>query len=310
MVPARFLGLTFAAALAAQLAISIAASAQPAPVSAVATAKASRPASRAAVKKKPTARPSPTRASPARISRPTRVSRYAPVELFHINRRETMRLRLYDERGRTIPGVQKRIERFLRCHHTNKQHRIDPRLVRLIFETGHAYPGRRVEVISGYRHPSVARNPKSPHMKGLACDLRVVGVKNSELRDYLRRRFQRVGIGYYPNSAFVHLDVRKDKSAFWIDYSGPGQAAAYAEKPFEDLRTGRADTFRPGTSAVPVEPGAGAEGEADVPTLGSGAVESPSAPGALAGDPAATPAAGTSPQSGSIPGGGGPRAGQ
>ena len=43
----------------------------------------------------------------------------------------------------------------------------------------------------------------------------------------------------------MHLDVRKERSAFWIDYSGPGERAVYSENPSEDLRTGRADTYRP-----------------------------------------------------------------
>src|SRR5215831_5963098 len=55
--------------------------------------------------------------------------------------------------------------------------------------------------VAGYRHPEVAKNPHSPHMKGLACDFRVAGVKNTTLRDYLRRNFNKVGVGYYPNSS-------------------------------------------------------------------------------------------------------------
>ena len=43
----------------------------------------------------------------------------------------------------------------------------------------------------------------------------------------------------------MHLDVRKEKSAFWIDYSGPGERAIYSENPNEDLKTGRADTYKP-----------------------------------------------------------------
>ena len=82
-------------------------------------------------------------------------------------------------------------------------------------------------------------------MKGLACDFRVDGVKATELRDYLRKNFEKIGVGYYPNSTFVHLDVRKERSAFWIDYSGPGERAVYSENPNEDLKTGRADTYRP-----------------------------------------------------------------
>jgi hypothetical protein len=43
----------------------------------------------------------------------------------------------------------------------------------------------------------------------------------------------------------VHLDVRQGPSAFWIDYSGPGENALYSDNASEDLKSGRADTFRP-----------------------------------------------------------------
>jgi uncharacterized protein YcbK (DUF882 family) len=169
----------------------------------------------------------------------------APVMLEHVNRHEAMSLRLRDGEGRPVKGIQKRFDRFLRCHHTNVQHAMSPRLMRLMYQTGRHWPGHRLEVVAGYRHPEVAKNPHSPHMKGLACDFRVEGVKNTKLRDYLRRNFQKVGVGYYPNSTFVHLDVRKDKSAFWIDYSGPGDRAMYSENPGGDLKSGRAEKFHP-----------------------------------------------------------------
>jgi hypothetical protein len=73
----------------------------------------------------------------------------------------------------------------------------------------------------------------------------VEGVKNTDLRDYLRKSFKKVGVGYYPNSTFVHLDVRKDRSAFWIDYSGPGDRAMYSETPEQDMKNGRADAYHP-----------------------------------------------------------------
>jgi uncharacterized protein YcbK (DUF882 family) len=169
----------------------------------------------------------------------------APVVLYAINRREAMALKLRDSRGRPVKGMQRQFDHFLRCHYTNVQHKMDPRLMRLLYQTGRHWPGHRVEVVSGYRHPTVAKNPHSPHMKGLACDFRVEGVKAAELRDYLRRTFDRIGVGYYPNSSFVHLDVRKDKSAFWIDYSGPGERAVYSQTPDQDLRTGRAESYHP-----------------------------------------------------------------
>lgn len=174
-----------------------------------------------------------------------KVNPYAPVELFAINGKETLQLRLRDDKGRPLRNVQKRFDRFLRCHHTNKVYPMNPRLVRVLYQVGKHYPGRRLEVVSGYRHPSAAKNPRSPHMKGQACDFRVTGIKNTELRDYLRSGFEKVGVGYYPNSSFVHLDMRKDRSAFWIDYSGPGERAIYAENARADLKNGRADTYKP-----------------------------------------------------------------
>lgn len=178
-------------------------------------------------------------------ARPKPAPRSGPVELYAVNTHETLMLRLRDDKGRPLRGVQKRFDRFLRCHHTNVQHAMNPRLVRVLYQVGRHYPGRRVEVVSGYRHPSVAKNPHSPHMQGLACDFRIAGIKNADLRDYLRRDLQNVGVGYYPNSSFVHLDVRKDRSAFWIDYSGPGDRAMYSEAPGVDLRTGRAEAYKP-----------------------------------------------------------------
>jgi hypothetical protein len=50
-------------------------------------------------------------------------------------------------------------------------------------------------------------------------------VANKTLSEALRR-FSNVGVGYYPNSVFVHLDVR-ETSGYWVDYSRPGEKAIY-----------------------------------------------------------------------------------
>ena len=187
------------------------------------------------------ARKLPTMRAPGRARVPAGAT---PVLLFHVNHRESLRLRLSDERGRPIRGLQRQIDHFLRCHYTNQRHAMNPRLTRLLYETGQHFPGKRIEVVSGYRHPRFAKNPHSPHKQGLACDMRVPGVKNTELRDFFRAHFKSVGVGYYPNSSFVHLDVRRGASAFWIDYSGPGETALYSRNAIEDLKTGRADRWR------------------------------------------------------------------
>jgi len=175
-----------------------------------------------------------------------KANRYAPVELYQINTKETLKLRLHDDKGMPVKGWKKRFDRFMRCHQTGKVYKMDQRLAQMLYQIGRQFEGRRLEVISGYRHPKVAKNPKSPHKQGLACDFRVAGVSNATLRDYLRKSFDHAGVGYYPNSVFVHLDNRKQgPRAFWIDYAGPGEAAMYAENPGEELRSGRADRQQP-----------------------------------------------------------------
>jgi uncharacterized protein YcbK (DUF882 family) len=249
--------------------------------------KAPAPAPKAAAKPavKPAAKPAvkPARATAKKRTPP----KPKVVELFQVNTKESLRLRFVDDRGRRIPGLQRRADRFFRCHHTGRVSRMNPRLIKLLFDTGRHWPASRLEVVSGYRHPKVAKNPRSPHMKGLACDFRVVGVKNTDLRDYLRRAFPHVGVGYYPNSSFVHLDVRKGGSAFWIDYSGPGENALYSDNPGEDLRSGRADSFRPTTidpawaehdePPAPVEVAGGAPGREAQPAAAGAVGQSPAA---------------------------------
>ncbi len=154
--------------------------------------------------------------------------------LFALNSRESYHLRP-NKKGRfDLKGWA----RFLRCHHTGRRHAMHPRLANLLYEVAKHFDWKRIEIVAGYRAPRVAKqkgNPRSPHKQGIACDFRVSGISSTELRDFVRTAFDKVGIGWYPNSDFVHLDVGRRVSAFWIDYSGPGQRAKYSKNPGQDL---------------------------------------------------------------------------
>jgi LysM repeat protein len=93
------------------------------------------------------------------------------------------------------------------------------RLIRLLVEVSDRFAGRPLRVVSGYRTASYYED--SRHKQSSAVDFVVVGVPNAIICEYLRE-LEDVGVGYYPNSSFVHLDVRKE-SAYWVDYSGPGE---------------------------------------------------------------------------------------
>ncbi|MCU0663388.1 MAG: LysM peptidoglycan-binding domain-containing protein [Myxococcota bacterium] len=107
---------------------------------------------------------------------------------------------------------------------------LHPRLVQLLSRVAERYPGRAIQIISGHR-PNRTKQHRSKHAQGRALDFRVDGVNNHELYAFIRS-LPKTGTGYYPNSMFVHLDVR-DQSVTWTDYSGPGQTAQY-RKPTSD----------------------------------------------------------------------------
>jgi uncharacterized protein YcbK (DUF882 family) len=181
------------------------------------------------------------------------------VELLAINTHETFHLRP-DLHGRLTHAMLHGWNRFLRCHHTGRVHAMSTRLAQLIYEVAQHFEFRKVLVVAGYRAPRIARekgNPKSPHKKGVACDFRIEGVPNTDLRDF-ERTLPHVGVGYYPNSDFVHLDVdpsRKRHSAFWIDYSRPGERARYSHNPEADLEEEEQQRdVADGAALVPDEP--------------------------------------------------------
>jgi uncharacterized protein YcbK (DUF882 family) len=167
------------------------------------------------------------------------------AELFALNTHESFKLRP-DAKGRVTKLSLRGWNHFLRCHHTGRVHAMSTRLAQLIYDVDKHFDFKRILVVAGYRAPRVARekgNPKSPHKKGVACDFRIEGIANTELRDY-ERTLPKVGVGYYPNSEFVHLDVdplRNKHAAFWIDYSRPGERARYSKNPEGDLQAEKSE---------------------------------------------------------------------
>jgi uncharacterized protein YcbK (DUF882 family) len=164
---------------------------------------------------------------------------YPPMKLEAVNGGERATLRLYDRRGRTVKPTVRKMWSMMKCHLTGKQRPIHWRLIRSMYRISRRYAGKTIYIYSGYRARRVASLPNSNHVKGRALDLRVEGVSNKALRDFLMVTFKPAGIGYYPNGPFVHFDVREKQSAFWVDSSGKGEAAEYAANPYDVLRAER-----------------------------------------------------------------------
>ena len=125
--------------------------------------------------------------------------------------------------NRVLSGAKRAIGRVFRAGRIRAG--VNSRLIRLLARVSDEFGGRPIRVVSGYRDTSYSR--ESRHKLGRAVDLSIPGVPNTALRDYLLT-LPNVGVGYYPNSTFVHLDVR-DHKTYWVDYSGPGEAPRYGE---------------------------------------------------------------------------------
>ena len=99
--------------------------------------------------------------------------------------------------------------------------RIHRRLIWHLYTVGQHYDAS-IDVVSGFRKEE---RKTSRHKQGRAVDFRIKGVKPKELWEFCKR-FHPVGVGYYPTSRFIHLDVR-DRTHYWIDDSGPGEKPRY-----------------------------------------------------------------------------------
>ncbi len=109
-------------------------------------------------------------------------------------------------------------------HGTAPSRHLDQGLLTRMQAIAAHFPGKSLRVASSYRPMST----RSYHQTGRAVDLVVAGVSNEDLVAFCRT-LPDTGCGYYPNSSFVHVDVRKHGTGhvYWIDASKPGESARY-----------------------------------------------------------------------------------
>ena len=163
------------------------------------------------------------------------------IRFVRVHNNKRLNLRLLNRKGRVIHKSRVALSKLARDRRGKKRFRLlHPRLVQLLHRVANHFPGETIEIVSGYR-AARRRGHLSKHNVGQAVDFRVTNVSNKELYSYIRT-LPGTGTGYYPNSVFVHLDVRKRKYT-WTDVSGPGEAARY-------LKSGEGETAAPEVEAA------------------------------------------------------------
>lgn len=137
-----------------------------------------------------------------------------PLSFFHTHTGE--HLKVLHSPGRYKPVVQKKLNLFLRDFRTGDTHTIDPFLLDIISKIKKKAGSKgTIEVISGYRSPFTNQQmherssgvaKKSLHTKGQAIDIRIDGLPTRKLHE-IAVALELGGVGYYPQSDFVHLDT-------------------------------------------------------------------------------------------------------
>ena len=133
----------------------------------------------------------------------------------NLNTGETLHTIYRVKAGYVRAGLSE-INRLMRDHHVDQVYPIDPRVLDLLYALRLKLAADKpFHIISGYRSPEtnamlayqkdgVAAN--SLHMYGQAVDIRVPGRSLKLVRD-AAVRLAAGGVGYYPRTNFVHVDV-------------------------------------------------------------------------------------------------------
>lgn len=128
----------------------------------------------------------------------------------------------YWSAGSYDPVALEDINYVLRDHRAEEVEQIAPELLDLLTRVRRELGTRNpYHVISGYRSPQTNAKlrtksngvaKKSLHMQGKAIDVRIPGVALADLRQ-VGLDLEAGGVGYYPGSNFVHLDIGRPR--FW-----------------------------------------------------------------------------------------------
>jgi len=123
---------------------------------------------------------------------------------------------VYWRDGTYLPEGLAQISYHLRDFRTGGVKPIDPTLLNILHHlTSTIEHSRPINVISGYRTPATnamlaARSdkvaPNSFHMRGQAIDIRLPDFATTGIRD-VALNIGMGGVGYYPESDFIHLDT-------------------------------------------------------------------------------------------------------
>ena len=149
------------------------------------------------------------------------------LELSSVNfKGETVSVDLYDQDGAFDDAALDELYHLWRCRRTGTEKPIDPHLfevLSLIYD----HFQQPLELVSGFRNQD---HTTSYHFHGSAADIRVKGVPDKDLHEFVQSLDTgHQGFGRYPRAGFIHVDVRPS-SYRWVDRSPPNDNMGHPKK--------------------------------------------------------------------------------
>jgi len=144
------------------------------------------------------------------------------LSFYNTHTGESLKKAVFWADGHYNPESIEEINYILRDHRTGTEIEMDPVLFDLLYDLRRTLgTDKPLHIISGYRSPqtnNLLRHNSSGvakgslHMRGKASDIRIPGISTTDLRK-AALSLKAGGVGYYPESRFVHVDTGRVR--FW-----------------------------------------------------------------------------------------------
>ena len=128
------------------------------------------------------------------------------VSLFDENDHQRGRIAVWRD-GAVDPETRSIVKRLFRCRKTHREVMIHRNTLAMIADIAERYEGKTIEYVSAFRIQH-SESRTSPHRDARAIDFRIRGTALREIRDYRWSNYNQVGVGWYPEGQYIHIDSR------------------------------------------------------------------------------------------------------
>jgi uncharacterized protein YcbK (DUF882 family) len=130
----------------------------------------------------------------------------AQVTFYNENTRETESFFLRFD-GQLSAKDLRRITHLFRCKRTGHERAPARGLLQLLARLADQYPGHVINIVSAHRH-NRGTSRTSKHWSAHAVDFRIQGVDVKDVRAFAWKMEEPIGLGYYREQQFLHIDYR------------------------------------------------------------------------------------------------------